>query len=251
MLLRVVRADRDEVRPLHHRVPLRPRLDQVALPVEDQDVVLPARVHAELVARFQPRLDAFFRNRAGAAVARQARRRRVAPRQAADREHDARPDPLVPRPLDRRQLAALQHEHAVRVLREHALAGAERPALVARQRRQVLRPALLRHVRPPDVLAALLTRNGGEPRLRTGLRRHAVAVHQIPHGDARQGHKHHRQPFTHNRFTPVRKGCTQGRKKQARRSRAEARRSKAGEAAGIITGCSRGSLTIGPSGGRL
>ena len=48
-----------------------------------------------LLPRLQPGLDAVLGERAGPAVAGQARHRRVAPRQAADREHDARPDLLV------------------------------------------------------------------------------------------------------------------------------------------------------------
>ena len=98
------------------------------------------------------------RHLAGGAAGRRARDRRVAHRQADDRELDARPDlrqaPRL-RPLDDRQLAALQHEDAVRALGEHALPRAPRPALVARQRRQRLRPVGDDVVGAEDVLAAL------------------------------------------------------------------------------------------------
>jgi hypothetical protein len=51
VLLRVIRADVDRVRTLEHAVPLRPVLGEVALRVDHDDGVVPARIDAELAER--------------------------------------------------------------------------------------------------------------------------------------------------------------------------------------------------------
>ena len=168
VLVRIVRTDRDEVRALQARVPLHPvgRLrQQVALAVEDEDAVLPPRIDAHLVVP-QPRVHAALGELAAAAVARRAGRRRVTPRQAADRKRDARPEIrqlLRHRTRNLRQLAALHDVDAVGAFGKHTLPGAKRPALVARIARQLLRPAGHDFVRAEDVLAALFGRHRGDP----------------------------------------------------------------------------------------
>ena len=99
-----------------------------------------------------PRRQPLPRVLIGAADAGQRRRRRIAPH-AGDREADAGPDlrqQRVSRRRNLRQLAAEQHEHAVRALGEHALTRAVGPLLVAGQRADVFRPALHDLVRDPS-----------------------------------------------------------------------------------------------------
>ena len=54
VLLGIVRADVDRVRAPQQLVPLRPRLDDVAVRVDDDDAVLPFGVDAELAVRAGP-----------------------------------------------------------------------------------------------------------------------------------------------------------------------------------------------------
>src|SRR4029077_14472078 len=115
-----------------HLVPLRPVLDDGAVRVDHDDAMLPPEVFARLA---DVRVVADF-SVARIERARRARRRRVAPRQAPYREFGVRAELRqldLFGPLDVRQFAALQDEHAVGALREHALARAPRPLLVARQ----------------------------------------------------------------------------------------------------------------------
>ena len=177
VLLRIVGADGDEVRPLQHRVPLRPRVDQVALGVEDEDAVLPARVHAHLVAARFPRLDAVLGELPGAAVAGQAGGRRVAPRQAADRELDARPESGSRRACGRWMFGS--SPRCSTKTRSGLSANTLCPApnvqpCVAGQRRQVLRPVGDDVIGAEDVLAALLAGHRGHP----GHRRRRAAEHR-------------------------------------------------------------------------
>ena len=173
VLVRVVRADRDEVRTLQARVPLHPvggLRQQVALAVEHEDAVLPARVHAHLVVAC-PGFHAALGELAAAAVAGRARGRRVTPRQPADRERDARPEVrqlLRHRTRNLRQLAALHDVDAVRALGKHALARAERPALVAGIGAELLRPAgerLRTRRRRPARLSPTAPRRHGSGRI--------------------------------------------------------------------------------------
>ena len=99
-----------------------------------------------------------------------------------------------------RQLAALQHEHAVRVFGEHALTGAERPALVARAASpDVLRPVGHHLVGAEDVLAALFARNRGKARRGRPLlsRYPTTEIKQRCHGHPGQRRYNHRNPFAH------------------------------------------------------
>ena len=157
----VIECGRCIMRIVLHEV-LRIR-QQVALAVEHQDVALPLRVDAHLVAGALPRLHAAPSASwplppfpGGLEL------RRVAPRQPADREEDARPHVaqlLRHRPLDVRQLAVLNGVDAIGTLGEHARSGAERPRLVTRNGREILWPAGDDVVATEDVLAALLVRN--------------------------------------------------------------------------------------------
>ena len=145
VLLRVVRADVDRVRPPQQLVPLLPPLDDVAVGVGDDEAVLPLRVDAELavgrpldadlVVLAFPRRQPFPGVLIRAADAGQRRRRRVSP-QAGHGEADARSSLRQQRRacggVHLRQLAAEQHEDAVRALGEHAFARAVRPLLVPR-----------------------------------------------------------------------------------------------------------------------
>src|SRR6266850_2666799 len=69
VLFRIVGADGDEVRPLQLRIPLVPRLDEVARTIEHHDAVLPAGVDTHRVARSLPGLDSPLSRLPGPAVA--------------------------------------------------------------------------------------------------------------------------------------------------------------------------------------
>src|SRR5882762_4920170 len=90
VLFRIVGADGDEVRPLQLRIPLVPRLDEVARTIEHHDAVLPAGVDTHRVARSFPRLDSPLSRLPGPAVAGGTGNRRIPPRQPADRKENAR-----------------------------------------------------------------------------------------------------------------------------------------------------------------
>ena len=161
VLVGIVRAHVNGVRPREHRVPLRPVLDDVAVAVEDEDAVLPARVDAEHAALLLPGFQPVRRHRARGAAGRRARDGRAPDRQAEHGVLEARRDvaqALRRGPLDGGQLAALQHEHAVGALREHALRRAVGPAVVARQLRERLRPVGDDGVVAERVLAAFAAR---------------------------------------------------------------------------------------------
>jgi len=107
--------------------------------------------------------------------------RRVAPRQPEIWKFDVRSelrqlDRL--RPRNRRQLAALQDEHAIRILGEHASAGAPRPFVVAGETRDRLRPVRHDLVRAEQILAALLARHGGKTQRLPALRQDAAEHRQ-------------------------------------------------------------------------
>ena len=90
-----------------------------------------------------PGFEAVRRHRARGAAGRRARDGRAPDRQAEHGVLEARCDvaqALRRRPLDGRQLAALQHEHAIGAHGEDALRRAVGPGVVARQLRQRLRP---------------------------------------------------------------------------------------------------------------
>ena len=124
--------------------------------------------------RFHPALGEL----AAAAVAGRARGRRVTPRQPADRERDARPEVrqlLRHRARNLRQLAALHDVDAVGAFGKHALARAERPALVAGLVLSFFGQPGNDFVRAEDVLPALLRRHRGDTG-RRGLRGHRSAL---------------------------------------------------------------------------
>ncbi len=100
-----------------------------------------------------------------------------------------------------RQLAALQDEHAVRALGEHALPRAPGPLLVAGQARERFRPVRHDLVRAENVLTALLARDGREPRFLPVLRRDAA---ECRHGRRhhRHGHKNRESPSTWTHVSP-------------------------------------------------
>src|SRR5439155_1703781 len=122
-----------------HLVPLSPVFDDIAVRIHDNDAMLPSEVHSGLtdiriVAHFS--IGCFE-------PARRAGRCRIAKGQPADGEFDVRAELReldLLRPLDVGQFPALQDEDTVRALGEHALPGAPRPLLVARQTRDRLRP---------------------------------------------------------------------------------------------------------------
>ena len=161
-LLRIVWADVDGVGPPQHLVPLSPVFDDIAVRIHDNDAMLPSEVHSGLtdiriVAHFS--IGCFE-------PARRAGRCRIAKGQPADGEFDVRAELReldLLRPLDVGQFPALQDEDTVRALGEHALPGAPRPLLVARQTRDRLRPVRHDVVRAEHVLATLLARHGREP----------------------------------------------------------------------------------------
>ena len=136
----------------------------------------------------------------GAADAGKRRGRRVAP-QAGDGKADARPQlrqQTCSRRGDLRQLAAEEHEHAIRTFREHALSCAVGPLFVARQRADVLRPALDDLVRARQVLAADRAGNGREADAGSrALRFGAVAFPPDPKAHAKTENHEHRDDFTH------------------------------------------------------
>jgi hypothetical protein len=167
VLHRIVRTDRNEVRPLQHRVVLIPRIDQVALAVEDHDAVFPPGIHAELVAGLLPRLHAALGGLTRAAVSRGAGGRGITPWKASDRKHHAGPQLGQPhrfRPAEIRQFAALEDEDAIGALRKDALSRAERPPFVPFDGREIFGPVGDDVVRAKNVLPALLTRHSPEPR---------------------------------------------------------------------------------------
>ena len=143
VLLRIVRADVDRMRPAQHLVPLRPVLDDVAVAVDHEDAVRPEEVDAVLAARRSRRrpLPSRLEQRS-----RGAGLRRVPP-QARDREREVRRHLRSRRPAarpcwrDDRERPALNVVDAVRAFREHTLPRAKRPFLVAGRRAQVFRPA--------------------------------------------------------------------------------------------------------------
>ena len=103
--------------------------------------------------------------------------------------------------VDVRQLAALQDEHAVRALGEHALPRAPRPLLVARQARERLRPVRHDLVRAENILTALLARDGREPRFLPVLRRDAAECRHCRRHH-RHGHENRESPSTWTHVSP-------------------------------------------------
>jgi hypothetical protein len=210
-LLRIVGADVDRVRPAHQLVPLLPRLDDVALAVEDDEAVLPVRIDAELAIRRAldpdvivfafPRRQPLPRVLVGAADSGKRRRRRVSP-EARDGEADARSELRQQDRLGRlhlRQLAAEEAVHAVRALGEDAFPGAVGPLAVAGQGADILRPAFDDFVRPRDILAPDRAGNGGEAcgRRCLSLRRVPAIEEEDGKGGA-EGERHKRHDdFTH------------------------------------------------------
>ena len=146
-----------------------------------------------------------------------ARRRRIPPRQPADRELEVRPElRKVDRlgPAERGQLAALQDEDAVGTLGEHALPGAERPPFVPLDRREILRPVGNHLVGAEDVLAAFLPRHRGKPRRR--LTGDGVVVYEIRDRQRRNNsHDEHGQASRHVVLLQRIDGQAQSRKSRA------------------------------------
>jgi len=201
-LLGIVGVDHDRVRTLHFRVPLhevRGLGKQIALAIEQEDVVLPARVDAQLITRALPRLPSFFGELARAAVARRARAGRVAPRQTSDGEEDAWPHVaqlLRHRPLDVRQLAVFDRPDAIGTFGKHARAGAEGPLLVARDRREILWPSLDDLISAEHVLPALLIRDSGDRR-DMSLGRDPRAVQHVSRHQTDDAGQQNRYAITH------------------------------------------------------
>ena len=134
-------------------IPLRPLSMMLPCGVDDEQVVLPARVDAELALPAVPPVAA----RCCRGCVDRADRR-IAKRRLRHREGQARTDARIRhflRPFEQRQLAAHQDEDAVRRLGKDALHRAPRPLLVAGQLRQRLRPVLGDRVRSGLILAAL------------------------------------------------------------------------------------------------
>ena len=130
VLLGIVGIDRHRMRAPEERIPLRPVFRDVAVGVDDEHAVLPARVDTQLAFPSVPAiapLVAWARHRAD---------RRVAPRRLRYREGDARPDVRIRNlggPIEVGKFTALEKEHAIRRLRKNPLRCAERPFLVAWQ----------------------------------------------------------------------------------------------------------------------
>ena len=181
VLLRIVGADVDRVRPLEDLVPLRPLLDDVALRVDDDEAVLPAGVHAELaIRRLSPSsFDSLRRIPAGPAVAGSAvcvALRHGTPPMGNCTLGPTSGKPRL-RPREVRQLAAREQVHAIRVLGEDALRRAGGPLLVARQRADILRPARHDFVRARDSCAPMApgtARNAGAGRRAGADRRRGI-----------------------------------------------------------------------------
>ena len=209
VLFRIVGADEDRVRPLPHRIPLGPRVDDLAVGVDDHEVVLPEGVDAEL-AGVQP--EAIFRELASAAVGGRARGGGVSHWHPSfsERVREARPELGSSSGLGHgnvRQLAALEDEDPVRALGEDALHRSPRPLLIPRQLAEVLRPVRDRLVGAENVLITFLARhrrNAAGHLRRAALRRrryqHPAAKEE--HGDEAEsgGHEHdsaflHTSPF--------------------------------------------------------
>ena len=225
VFLRIVRADVDRVRAPQQLVPLIPRLDDVAVGVRDDDAVFPLRVDAQRAVRRAldpdgvvfafPGRHPFSGVLIGAADSGKRGARRIAP-QAGHREADAGPELRqqdVPRRRHLRELAAEEHEHAIRALREHALPRAVRPLLVAGQRADVFGPALHDFVRAREVFAADRARHGrvAGARGRT-LSGSAVAVHPHSKASPEAEDDERRNNFTHRSLPAAvchERGCFQ------------------------------------------
>ncbi len=167
VLLRIPRVDVDSVRPPHHLVPLRPRFDDVAGGIEDDDGVLPARIDAHAPAPLLLRIVGVGARAAGAGRARGRTLGGVAPRYLSHRERQAGAD-LRHRPCrgthHQRQLAALHHVDAVGTLGEHSLCRAPRPVFVAgKAGRHRFRPVGHHFVRTGNVEAAFFARHRRKP----------------------------------------------------------------------------------------
>ena len=164
VLLRIVRADLDVVRPHPHLVPLRPAFDDLAARVDRDHAVLPAPV---LPRCARPRTVQFVPVRDG-----------VAGLPQRQPEHGKFQAGSYLRQLDRlrtrreeRQHALLHQEHAVRALGEHVHRLRPGPVLVGGQAlADGPRPVRDRVVRPEDVLSTLLARDCREPGARHLLR---------------------------------------------------------------------------------
>ena len=167
VFLCVIRADEHGMGAAEHRIPLRPRLvfDEVALAIEDDDVVLPAGVDAQ----FPAILAAARARSAGIAKVGRDASPEVQGKGNAAGEPGNRHG--LGGGFDHGQLAALKPEHAVRALGKDALGGAPGPVLVPFQLGQRLRPVRNDLVGSEEVRSALLAGYCREADLRRGLHR--------------------------------------------------------------------------------
>src|SRR5262245_7142413 len=124
VLLPIVRADVYRVRTLHHLVPLRPRLYEIAGGVEHHDRVLPSRIDAHPPLPRLLRVVWILTWSAGPRRAGRWTLRRVAERRLTHRKRQARSDVgnrTGRGPRHGGQLASLDHVDTVGTLRENAL----------------------------------------------------------------------------------------------------------------------------------
>src|SRR5581483_10317398 len=130
VLLRIIRINRNIVRPLHDLVPLRPLLGDVAIAVDNRQAVFPFGIYAD---RALPEFGPIVRILASAAGARQRGNCSIAPWQAPDRKLNAWPEigqQLGLRPLDVGQLAPEYQENAVGIFGVYALARSPSPLFI-------------------------------------------------------------------------------------------------------------------------
>ncbi len=126
VLLGIIGIDGHVVRPTEQRIPLRPRLDDLAFAIDHDQTMLPAVVHAMLTTIGVIAVE-------GAGQARPGTHRGVAPGKLGDGERQRRTRVGVHpslRRLDIRQLAPMQDIDPIRTLREDTLAGAVGPVLM-------------------------------------------------------------------------------------------------------------------------
>ncbi len=175
VLLGMVRADVHGMRAPQDLVPLRPRLDDVAVGVGDDDAVLPLGVDAKLSIRraLDPEhvVSAFPRRQPlacvliGSAGARERRLRRVSPH-PRHRKADAGAhlwQQRRPWGVHLRELTAEQHEDAIRTLGKHALSRTVGPLLISGQRADVLRPAFDDLIRAGEILVPMAPGTAAKP----------------------------------------------------------------------------------------
>ena len=166
VLLRIVGADVDRVRTPEHLVPLRPLLDDVALRVEDEEEMLPARIDPEASFVGLRRIIRIRTGRAASGRARVLPLRGVTERDLANGERQTWADlrnRCDRRTLQLRQLAHLNHEDAVGVFSEDRFGGAPRPLIVSRELRQRLRPIARDIVWSREIPSAFFSGHRGEP----------------------------------------------------------------------------------------